>query len=123
MTVSAYRQSKRLPVDLFVNKFIGDEPFACRTKDLSTEGIYLHKLIEPERFQDEDLVGVEFALPGHDEVIWASGQIVREQLKTGEEGVAIRFVSMADRHKRMLVDFIEHADGWVVRSPQSAKRA
>jgi len=121
MALSAYRQSKRLPVDLFVNKFIGDEPFACRTKDLSTEGIYLHKLIEPEHFNDDDLVGIEFALPGQEEVIWASGQVVREKLTSGEEGVAIKFVSMADRHKRMLVDFIDHADGWVVRVPQTAK--
>jgi PilZ domain len=120
MALATYRQSKRLPVDLFVNKFIGDEPFACRMKDLSTEGMYVHKLIEPERFADDDLVGVEFALPGHSEVIWASGQIVREQDASGSEGVAIKFVSMADRHKRMLLDFIEHADGWVVRTPQKA---
>jgi hypothetical protein len=118
MALNTYRQAKRLPVDLFVNKFIGDEPFACRTKDLSVEGVYLHKLIEPERIADDDLVGVEFALPGTDEVIWAAGRVVREQQQTGKEGVAIRFVSMADRHRKLLVDFIDNADGWVVRTPQ-----
>jgi c-di-GMP-binding flagellar brake protein YcgR len=110
---TTYRQRKRLSVDLFVNKFIGDEPFACRTRDLSVDGIYLHKLIEPRRGID-DLIGVEFALPGHDEVIWASGEIVREEDRKETEGVAIKFISMADRHRKMLVDFIEHADGWVV---------
>ncbi len=120
MALSAYRQSKRLPVDLFVNKFMGDEPFACRTKDLSTEGIYLHKLIEPARTGDDDLVCIEFVLPGQDEVIWAAGQVVREESREKHEGVAIKFVSMADRHKRMLLDFIEHAEGWVVRAPQKS---
>ena len=118
MSLNTYRQTKRLPVDLFVNKFIGDEPFACRSKDLSVEGVYLHKLIEPEREADDDLVGVEFALPGHDEVIWAAGRVVREQGMGKNEGVAIHFVSMAERHKKILVDFIENADGWVVRTPQ-----
>jgi hypothetical protein len=118
MALNTYRQAKRLPVDLFVNKFIGDEPFACRTKDLSVEGIYLHKLIEPERYAEDELVGVEFALPGSDEVIWAAGRVVREQQQKGADGVAIHFVSMADRHKKLLVDFIENADGWVVRTPQ-----
>lgn len=113
----SFRQTKRLPVDLFVNKFIGDEPFACRTKDLSTDGVYLHKLIEPQR-GDDDLVGIEFALPGHEEVIWAAGEVVREAGREGQEGVAIKFVSMAERHRKMLVDFIDNADGWVVTTPQ-----
>lgn len=116
-TPNAYRQKKRLSVDLFVNKFIGDEPFACRTRDLSVDGIYLHKLIEPERGAEE-MIGVEFALPGTEEVIWAAGQIVREEDRKEGEGVAIKFVSMADKHKKLLVDFIENAEGWVVKKPQ-----
>ena len=118
MSLNTSRQSKRLPVDLFVNKFIGEEPFACRTKDLSVEGMYLHKLIEPERNAEDELVGIEFALPGSEEVIWAAGRVVREQQQSGADGVAIHFVSMADRHKNLLVDFIDNADGWLVRTPQ-----
>lgn len=110
---STYRQHKRLSVDLFMNKFIGDEPFACRTKDLSQTGVYLRKLIEPSR-ADSDLVGLEFTLPGSQEVIWASGEIVRQAETTSEDGVAIRFVSMAERHRKMLNDFIDNADGWVI---------
>ena len=112
---TTYRQHKRLAVDLFVNKFVGDEPFACRTKDLSQTGVYLRKLIEPDR-ADGDLVGLEFTLPGSREVIWASGEVVRDVEAAHEEGVAIRFVSMADRHRKMLCDFIDNADGWVVTS-------
>jgi c-di-GMP-binding flagellar brake protein YcgR len=120
MSETTYRHYKRLPVDLFVNKFIGDEPFACRTRDLSIDGAYLRKLIEPSKTGDESLIGLEFTLPGNHEVIWASGAVVREDDKNEASGVAIKFVSMADRHRKMLVDFIENADGWVVQTPKPA---
>ena len=115
---TTYRQHKRLAVDLFVNKFVGDEPFACRTIDLSQTGVYLRKLIEPSR-ADGDVVGLEFTLPGSREVIWASGEVVRDEESEQLEGVAIKFVSMAERHRKMLCDFIDHADGWVVSSSLS----
>lgn len=119
MDASTYRQHKRLSVDLFMNKFVGDEPFACRTKDLSQTGVFLRRLIEPDR-ADGDIVGLEFTLPGSREVIWASGEVVRDEGSNSEEGVAIKFVSMADRHRRMLNDFIDNADGWVVSRRLSA---
>lgn len=115
MTLATYRQTKRLPVDLFVNKFMGDEPFACRTRDLSANGLYLRKLIEPTRIEADDVIGLEFTLPGSTEVIWATGHVVRDETKPGEEGVAVKFVAMADRHRAMLHDFVENAEGWVVK--------
>ncbi len=118
MSQTTYRQTKRLPVDLFVNKFMGDEPFACRTRDLSAEGAYLLKLIEPLRNEEDDVVGLEFTLPGSSEVIWATGQVIRDESKPGKEGVAVKFVAMADRHKKMLRDFVEDAEGWVVTGPK-----
>ena len=118
MALATYRQTKRLPVDLFVNKFMGDEPFACRTRDLSADGAYLRKLIEPMRTETDDTIGLEFTLPGSSEVIWATGQVMRDDASVGQEGVAVKFLAMAERHRQMLQDFIEHADGWIVSSPK-----
>ncbi len=115
MTPATYRQTKRLPVDLFINKFMGDEPFACRTRDLSADGAYLLKLIEPLRNEADEIIGLEFTLPGSSEVIWATGQVMRDDANPGKEGVAVKFVAMADRHRKMLQDFVEHAEGWVIR--------
>jgi len=103
MSFKKNRQSKRLVVDLFVNKFVGDEPFACCAKNLSADGVYLHRLIEPMRTDAEDFVGLEFVLPGNEEVIWASGKIIREE-QDGDVG--IQFLSMAERHRQMLSEFV-----------------
>jgi len=101
------RQTPRILIDLFANKFIGDEPFLCKTIDLSPEGAFLLKLIEPERSQMGEVIGIEFSLPQSEEVIWASGQVLREETKGGLEGYAVKFIAMADKHKKMIEDFIE----------------
>ena len=41
------RREQRAPLDIFLNKIVGDEPFMCRARNISTGGIYLASLIEP----------------------------------------------------------------------------
>ena len=72
------RQFDRVGIDLYINKIIGDEPHLARVRDLSVGGVYLYKLLEPE-MADGTRVGLELMLPGHSEVIWALGEVVREE--------------------------------------------
>ena len=43
----AYRRHPRIPVDMMINKFVDDQPYMVRVKDISMSGVYFHKLIEP----------------------------------------------------------------------------
>ena len=98
------RRQQRAPLDIFLNKIVGDEPFMCRSRDISTGGIYLSSLIEPELEGRE--VHLEFALPGSREVIWASGEIVRDIGDDGREGSGIRFTAMPDRYRTMIAAYV-----------------
>ena len=57
------RVNRRIPVDLYVNKMINGVPFLARTRDLSREGVFVHRLLEPVAPNGAH-IAVEFALPG-----------------------------------------------------------
>jgi hypothetical protein len=99
------RRSRRAPLDVYLNKFINGAPFMVRAKDVSPEGIYLTQLIEPDG--GDDRVGVQFQLPGSDEVIYAEGKIVREGNLNSAQGHGIRFTLLTDRHRRLIERYVE----------------
>ena len=98
------RQFPRVAVDLYVNKLVNGVPFLARTRDLSREGVFLHKLLEPSTPMDAH-IAVEFSLPGHDEVIWAEAEVVRE----AGGGNGLRFRELTPRQSRLIEDFVSRA--------------
>ncbi|HCF59318.1 MAG TPA: PilZ domain-containing protein [Myxococcales bacterium] len=102
------RQSRRAPLDVYLNKFIKGVPFMVRARDISTEGIYLTQLIEPEN--GDDKVGIQFSLPGTKEVIYAEGRIVRESDNGRGSGHGIRFTLLTDHHRRLIERYVSQHD-------------
>lgn len=105
------RQYARAGADVYVNKIIGDEPHLVRMRDISTGGVFVYKLIEPERAPQRGVVGLEIKLPGSEEIIWATGRVVREQVLNGVEGVAIRFLHIADADRRLIAAYVARQTG------------
>jgi hypothetical protein len=99
------RLDGRRNVDMFLNKFIGDEPFMVRASDISTTGIYLNKLIEPD-LPEGTMVSLEFMLPNSNEVIWARGTVMRETRRWGAEGEGIWFTILPTHFRRMIEEFV-----------------
>lgn len=104
MRPSEHRKSPRAPLDVYLNKVVGEDLFMCRATDISAEGIYLSSLIEPD--WDGSRVALEFALPGSQEVIWAGGEVVRDGLRGQAEGAGIRFTALPDRYRRLIEDYV-----------------
>ena len=48
-TEAQRRQQPRVPVYVYGNKVVGDQPYMCRLRNLSESGALLETLIEPER--------------------------------------------------------------------------
>ena len=67
------RQNRRVPLDMYCNKMVNGVPFLARARDISRDGLYLHRLIEPKSPQQAH-IAVEFCLPGTEEVIWADDE-------------------------------------------------
>ena len=99
------RVEDRRRLDVFLNKFIGDEPFMVRASDISPTGIYLNKLIEPD-LPEGTMVSLEFQLPDSNEVIWARGTVMRETQRWGTEGEGIWFTILPSHFRRMIEEFI-----------------
>jgi hypothetical protein len=108
------RKTKRAKVDVYLNKIMDEALHLARTSDISTEGIWLSKVLEPQHAGKR--VGLEFQLPGNDEVIWAAGQVVREGARPTSsgapvEGSAIQFTAVADRFRRMIEAYVSRVAG------------
>ncbi|MFC1610896.1 PilZ domain-containing protein [Myxococcota bacterium] len=98
------RRYERANLDLYINKIIGDEPHLARVRDISVSGIYLYKLLEPD-LKDRARIGLEFKLPDCDDVIWALGEVVREDTSV-TNGVAVRFVRIAETDRETIREFV-----------------
>ncbi|MBS1153342.1 MAG: hypothetical protein H6Q89_5040 [Myxococcaceae bacterium] len=96
--MSEKRKHNRVPLDIYLNKYVAGVPYMARTADISREGVALANLIEPDLSGKR--VGLQFQLPGSEEVIYAEGEIVREWLSTGAEGSGVK-----GRRERRLFEF------------------
>ncbi|MBM7116661.1 PilZ domain-containing protein [[Archangium] primigenium] len=110
--MSDKRKNARVPLDIYVNKYMEGVPYLSHAADISQEGVSLSRLIEPE--QDARRVGLQFQLPGSEEVIYAEGEVVREWVEASprrDERSGVRFTLLTERHRQMI-------DAYVARGPR-----
>jgi PilZ domain len=99
------RKMRRVPVDIYLNKFVAGVPYMARASDISSEGVSLAHLIEPQHHKKR--VGLQFQLPGSEEVIYAEGEVVREWLSSrAADGSGVRFTLLTERHRRLIDAFV-----------------
>ncbi len=104
--VAEVRLYDRARLDLYVNKIIGDEPHLARVRDISAGGLFLYKLLEPDLFP-AGYIGLELKLPVSEDVIWAVGEVVREEEFASADGVAVRFVRIAEHDRQIIRTFVD----------------
>ncbi|HEX5745780.1 MAG TPA: PilZ domain-containing protein [Archangium sp.] len=105
--MSDKRKNARVPLDIYLNKYMGGVPYMARAADISQEGVSLARLLEPE--QDTRRVGLQFQLPGSTEVIYAEGEVVREWVEAGasqDERSGVRFTLLTQRHRQLIDDYV-----------------
>jgi hypothetical protein len=104
--MSDKRKNGRVPLDIYLNKYVAGVPYMARTSNISKEGVSLAHLIEPEL--NGRRVGLQFQLPGSEEVIYAEGEIVREwaELSRKREGSGVRFTLLTERHRKMIEQYV-----------------
>ncbi len=105
--MSDKRKNARVPLDIYLNKYMGGVPYMARTADISPDGVGLARLIEPQHHGKR--VGLQFQLPGSEEVIYAEGEVVREWVEASprpHERSGVRFTLLTARHRRMIDDYV-----------------
>ena len=104
--MSDKRKNGRVPLDIYLNKYVAGVPYMARTSNISKEGVSLAHLIEPDL--NGRRVGLQFQLPGSEEVIYAEGEVVREwaSLSKNREGSGVKFTLLTERHRRLIEQYV-----------------
>ena len=91
MLTSDRRHDRRAPIDVLANRFLDGYPYLCRATDISRSGLRLYRFNAPNT--PSRYVGLQFQLPGCDDVLTASGEIVSED--GDARTVGIRFTHLS----------------------------
>jgi hypothetical protein len=110
------RDRDRVPLQLLLNEYVGDQMHRAMTTNVSPTGLYLDRIFGQglDRLQlgrEDRQVQLEFTLPETTEVIWALGEIRHDDVGVAREqmmvhGTGVRFTAMARKHERMIHDFV-----------------
>ena len=96
------RRTERREVDLLVNRFLNGYPYLCRATDISRTGMRIVPLLEPTNAPR--YMGLQFQLPGGDDILTASAEAVFE---VGQKGpVGIRFTRVPSGSAALLDRFM-----------------
>ncbi|QSQ26392.1 PilZ domain-containing protein [Pyxidicoccus parkwayensis] len=107
--MSDKRKARRAPLDIYLNKYMGGVPYMSRAADISQEGLSLARLLEPQH--EAKRIGLQFQLPGSDEIIYAEGEVVREWVEAApaakRERSGVRFTLLTERHRKMIDAYVD----------------
>jgi hypothetical protein len=96
------RSQRRAPLDVLANRFLDGYPYLCRATDISTRGIRLRRFNEPSA--NSRYVGLQFQLPGSEEILTASGEVVSSD--EGSQAVGIRFTHLSPKTRAAIERYL-----------------
>jgi len=109
-TASDRRTFERVGTDLYVNRFLNGHPYMCRMTDLSRTGARLMPLLEPDASRAPRFMGLQFQLPGQEEVLTASGETMSLPSGDGARGgVGVRFTNLPPQAAWAIEAFLKAA--------------
>jgi hypothetical protein len=79
------RENPRQEIDILMNRFLDGYPYLCRATDISRTGMRIQPISQGGNHVR--FVGLEFQLPGSDDVLTASGEIVSTRSDQGSIGI------------------------------------
>jgi hypothetical protein len=103
------RENLRVPDNRLITEFISDRPNAASVVNVSDTGIFTVKPPSRLRYRPGSrIIQLEIPVPEASESVWASGEVVFERAGQSAIGSGIRFVSMADFHRKLIRDVVEY---------------
>ncbi len=105
-TAADRRGFSRIGTDLFVNRFVNGHPYMCRMTDISRTGARLVPLLEPKASAGPKFMGLQFQLPGQEEILTASGEMM--SLEDGRS-VGVRFSNLPPQSAWAIEAFLKAA--------------
>jgi hypothetical protein len=98
------RLGTRIPLEILMNEYLNDRPHRALTVNISETGVLVNKVATSFNRRTR-VVGLEFALPGVSDLIWARGEICYDTFDDNLHGQGIRFTGMPKTYARLLRDY------------------
>jgi hypothetical protein len=108
-TASDRRTFVRVGTDLYVNRFLNGHPYMCRMTDISRTGARLVPLLEPDTQRAPRFMGLQFQLPGQEEILTASGEMTSLRGADGTTTVGVRFTNLPPQAAWAIEAFLKAA--------------
>jgi uncharacterized protein (TIGR02266 family) len=99
------RESRRIPVEMWVEESTERELYFQRSANLSTGGIFLENTIPHPK---GTVVNLQFTLPGDTAPLKVRGEIVNAAA-TDELGMGIKFIDVDPETQERITDFVRRA--------------
>jgi hypothetical protein len=106
LVTSDRRHHGRVQLDVLMNRFVDGHPYMCRMTNISRTGARLEPLLEPKASLGPKFMGLQFQLPGQEEVLTASGETMA--LEDGR-GVSVRFSNLPPQSAWAIEAFLKAA--------------
>jgi hypothetical protein len=116
------REDPRIGLEMFLNEYVKEQPYRALATNVSTTGIYLRKLADPSA-RRSSIVGLEFELPGTNELIWARAESRFDWIADDFHLTGLRFTAMARKHERLVHDYVREKDWLLERMWLRLRRA
>src|SRR5262249_55207347 len=78
--MSYTRDHDRVQLEMFLNQSVAERLERGVTSNVSPTGLYLHRVLKPQHRQSR-FVQLEFQIPGTSEIVWARGEVRRDELE------------------------------------------
>ena len=103
------REAVRIPESRLITEIVAERPNVASIVNVSRYGMFT---VKPSRIRVLDSgikrIQLEIPIPEANETIWATGQLIFERSGLRATGSGIRFLAMADRHRRLIRDMVEY---------------
>jgi hypothetical protein len=90
---------------MFLTQYVRDLAFRALATNLSPTGLLIQKLVEPS-IPLSRVVSVEFEIPGTGEIVWARAEPRFDALGEDFQTSGLTFTGMANKHERLLHEFV-----------------
>jgi len=112
--MSYKRDHDRVQCQMFLNQYIDERLERGVTTNVSPTGMYLHRVLKRNLGRQTRFVQLEFKLPGTSEVLWARGEVRRDELELPPwrrdselvHGSGVRLLEMPRAYRRLWRDFV-----------------
>jgi hypothetical protein len=112
--MSHKRDHDRVQVEMFLNQYVDERLERGVTSNVSPTGMYLHRVLKRSLGRSTRFVQLEFTIPGTREIVWARGEVRRDELELPPwrrdselvHGTGVRLLEMPRAHRRMWSDFV-----------------